>query len=160
MTNFDNLNLTPEILSKLNFGVNKDTNEFFTCTSEMCDKCIFYKKWNASRVVPDIEVISFIKTISTESYNRCECIANADSRLAWLNAKTSLLSYADKALVKTILKEYANVISIRKSSNAVSYSLFVNTATSSELVMKFNPKSKLFTNLELEKDYTIKELEL
>ena len=35
MTNFDNLNLTPEILSKLNFGVNEDTNEFFICTSEM-----------------------------------------------------------------------------------------------------------------------------
>lgn len=160
MTNFDNLNLTPEILSKLNFGVNKDTDELFACTSKMCDKCIFYQKWYTKKVVPDIEVLPLVKTISTENYKRCECNASADSRLAWLNAKTSLLSYADKALVKTILKEYANVISIRKSSSAVSYSLFVNTATSSELVMKFNPKSKLFTNLELEKDYTIKELEL
>ena len=160
MTNFDNLNLTPEILSKFNFGVNKDTDELFMCTPEMCDKCIFYQKWNAKKVVPDIEVIPLVKTISTENYNRCECNANADSRLAWLNAKTALLSYADKALVKTILKEYTNVISIRKSSSAVSCSLFVNTATTSELVMKFNPKSKLFTNLELEKDYTIKELEL
>lgn len=160
MTNFDNLNLTPEILSKFNFGVNKDTDELFICTPEMCDKCIFYQKRYAKKVVSDIEVLPLVKTISTENYKRCECTASADSRLAWLNAKTSLLSYADKVLVKTILKEYADVISIRKSSSAVSYSLFVNTATSSELVMKFNPKSKLFTNLELEKDYTIKELEL
>ena len=159
MTNFDNLNLTPEILSKLNFGVNEDTNEFFICTSEMCSRCMFKQKWNI-RNMPNIESIPLVKTISTEDYNQCGCKANADSRLAWLNAKTSLLSYADKVLVKTILKEYTNVISIRKSSNAVSYSLFVNTATASELVMKFNPKSNLFTNLELEKDYTIKELEL
>lgn len=159
MTNFDNLNLTPEILSKLNFGVNEDTNEFFICTSEMCSRCMFKQKLTF-RNMPDIEVIPLTKRISTESYNQYECTANANSRLAWLNAKTSLLSYVDKALVKTILKEYTNVISIRKSSSAVSYSLFVNTATSSELVMKFNPKSKLFINLELEKDYTIKELEL
>ena len=120
---------------------------------------MFKQKWNI-RNMSNIESIPLVKTISTEDYNQCGCKANADSRLAWLNAKTSLLSYADKVLVKTILKEYTNVISIRKSSNAVSYSLFVNTATASELVMKFNPKSNLFTNLELEKDYTIKELEL